>query len=113
MIEQELNQYPFSQLGEAGRRRLQEGTDLAYYEPDDIILDAASTSDSVFLVHKGSVAELDVNAPDGRRQVGVYAAGDLFGAISVLNGQSRYRFRAEQQTLCYLIPTSAPRQQMT
>jgi len=104
MIDQELNQYPFSQLGEAGRRRLQEGTDLAYYEPDDIILDAASTSDSVFLVHKGSVAELDVNAPDGRRQVGVYAAGDLFGAISVLNGQSRYRFRAEQQTLCYLIP---------
>ena len=27
MIDQELNQYPFSQLGEAGRRRLQEERD--------------------------------------------------------------------------------------
>ena len=104
MIEQELNQHPFSLLSEAGRRRLQEGTDLAYFQPEDIILDAASTSDSVFVVHKGCVAELDVNAPDNRRQVNIYAAGDLFGAISVLNGQSRYRFLAEQQTLCHLIP---------
>ena len=106
MIEQELHQYPFSLLSEAGQQRLHQGTDLAYFEPDDIILDAASTSEYVFVVHKGSVAELDVNAPDGRSQVGVYAAGDLFGAISVLNGKSRYRFRAEQQTLCYLIPAA-------
>ena len=56
MIEQELNQHPFSLLSEAGRRRLQEGTDLAYFQPEDIILDAASTSDSVFVVHKGCVA---------------------------------------------------------
>ena len=94
MIEQELDQYPFSLLGTAGRHRLHQGTDLAYYEPGDIILEAASPSDHVYVVHKGSVAELDVKAPDGRSQVGVYAAGDLFGAISVLNGKSRYRFRA-------------------
>lgn len=106
MIEQELDQYPFSLLGTAGRHRLHQGTDLAYYEPGDIILDAASPSDHVYVVHKGSVAELDVKAPDGRSQVGVYAAGDLFGAISVLNGKSRYRFRAEQQTLCHLIPAA-------
>jgi CBS domain-containing protein len=106
MIEQELDQYPFSLLGTAGRHRLHQSTDLAYYEPGDIILEAASPSDHVYVVHKGSVAELDVNAPDGRSQVGVYAAGDLFGAISVLNGKSRYRFRAEQQTLCHLIPAA-------
>ena len=88
MIEKELDQYPFSLLGTAGRHRLNQGTDLAYYEPGDIILEAASPSDYVYVVHKGSVAELDVNAPDGRSQVGVYAAGDLFGAISVLNGLS-------------------------
>ncbi|MGB2248498.1 MAG: putative nucleotidyltransferase substrate binding domain-containing protein [Alcanivorax sediminis] len=104
MIEQELNHYPFTLLSEASRHRLNQGMDLAYFEKGDIILDAASSSDHVFVVHKGSVAELDVNAPDGRSQVGVYAAGDLFGAISVLNGKSRYRFRCEEQTLCHLIP---------
>lgn len=104
MIEQELNHYPFTLLGEDARHRLNQGMDLAYFEKGDIILDAACSSDHVFVVHKGSVAELDVNAPDGRSQVGVYAAGDLFGAISVLNGKSRYRFRCEEQTLCHLIP---------
>ncbi|WP_290524173.1 putative nucleotidyltransferase substrate binding domain-containing protein [Alcanivorax sp.] len=104
MIEQELNHYPFTLLSEAARHRLDQGMDLAYFEEGDIILDAASPSDYVYVVHKGSVAELDVNAPDGRSQVGVYAAGDLFGAISVLNGKSRYRFRCEEQTLCHLIP---------
>ncbi|MDN6321148.1 MAG: DUF294 nucleotidyltransferase-like domain-containing protein, partial [Halomonas sp.] len=29
---------------------------------------------------------------------------DLFGAISILNGKSRYRFKAEQESLCYLLP---------
>ncbi len=104
MIEQELNHYPFTLLSEASRHRLNQGMDLAYFEKGDIILDAASASDYVYVVHKGSVAELDVKAPSGRSQVGVYAAGDLFGAISVLNGKSRYRFRCEEQTLCHLIP---------
>ena len=104
MIEQELNHYPFTLLSERARHRLNQGMDLAYFEKGDIILDAASPSDYVYVVHKGSVAELDVNAPAGRSQVGVYAAGDLFGAISVLNGKSRYRFRCEEQTLCHLVP---------
>lgn len=104
MIEQELNHYPFTLLSDKARHRLNQGMDLAYFEKGDIVLDAASPSDHVYVVHKGSVAELDVNAPDGRSQVGVYAAGDLFGAISVLNGKSRYRFRCEEQTLCHLIP---------
>ncbi|MZR63504.1 putative nucleotidyltransferase substrate binding domain-containing protein [Alcanivorax sp. DP30] len=104
MIEQELNHYPFTLLGEDARHRLNQGMDLAYFEKGDIILDAASASDYVYVVHKGSVAELDVTAPDGRSQVGIYAAGDLFGAISVINGKSRYRFRCEEQTLCHLIP---------
>ena len=93
MIEQELDQYPFSLLFPAGRHRLHQGTDLSYYEPGDIILEAASPSDYVYVVHKGSVAELDVKAPDGRSQVGVYADGDLFGAISVLNGVEREQIR--------------------
>ena len=104
MIEQELNHYPFTLLGEDARHRLNQGMDLAYFEKGDIILDADSASEYVYVVHKGSIAELDVNAPDGRSQVGIYAAGDLFGAISVLNGKSRYRFRCEEQTLCHLIP---------
>lgn len=50
------------------------------------------------------MAELDTTQPGARERIGHYTAGDLFGAISILNGKSRYRFRAEQESLCYLLP---------
>ncbi|WP_104202729.1 putative nucleotidyltransferase substrate binding domain-containing protein [Billgrantia saliphila] len=104
MVEVDLSQPPFSLLDEAGRERVRHGVDLAYFERDEIILETGQPGEYVFLIHKGEVAELDTTQPGARERIGHYTAGDLFGAISILNGKSRYRFRAEQESLCYLLP---------
>lgn len=104
MVEVDLSQPPFSLLGDEGRERVRSGIDLAYFERDEIILESGQSGEYVFLIHKGEVAELDTTQPGARERIGHYTAGDLFGAISILNGKSRYRFRAEQESLCYLLP---------
>lgn len=104
MVDVDLSQPPFSFLDEAGRERVRGGIDLAYFDRDEIILETGQPGEYVFLIHKGEVAELDTTLPGARERIGHYTAGDLFGAISILNGKSRYRFRAEQESLCYLLP---------
>ncbi|MFG6665976.1 putative nucleotidyltransferase substrate binding domain-containing protein [Halomonas sp. HNIBRBA4712] len=103
MIEIDLTRPPFSLLDESGIARVRGGLDLAYFDPGDVILDANQTGESVFIIHKGEVAELDPQEANGQARIGHYTAGDLFGAISLLNGKSRYRFEAEQETLCYVL----------
>ncbi|MFQ3786136.1 DUF294 nucleotidyltransferase-like domain-containing protein [Halomonas sp. A29] len=104
MVDVDLSQPPFSFLDEEGRERVRNGIDLAYFDRDEIILETGQPGEYVFLIHKGEVAELDTTQPGARERIGHYTAGDLFGAISILNGKSRYRFRAEQESLCYLLP---------
>ncbi|QTP53988.1 cyclic nucleotide-binding/CBS domain-containing protein [Billgrantia sulfidoxydans] len=104
MVDVDLTQPPFSFLNEEGRERVRHGIDLAYFDRDEIILETGQPGEYVFLIHKGEVAELDTTQPGARERIGHYTAGDLFGAISILNGKSRYRFRAEQECLCYLMP---------
>ncbi|MFG6176566.1 putative nucleotidyltransferase substrate binding domain-containing protein [Halomonas sp. THAF12] len=104
MVDVDLSQPPFSLLDDTGRERIRGGLDLAYYDRDEIILEAGQPGQYVFIIHKGEVAELDTSQPGETERIGHYTSGDLFGAISILNGQSRYRFRAEQETLCYLLP---------
>ncbi|SDJ51157.1 putative nucleotidyltransferase substrate binding domain-containing protein [Billgrantia gudaonensis] len=104
MVDIDLSQPPFTLLDDAGRERIRNGVDLAYFDRDEIILDTGQSGEYVFLIHKGEVAELDTTLPGARERIGHYTQGDLFGAISILNGKSRYRFRAEQESLCYLLP---------
>ncbi|WP_277812186.1 DUF294 nucleotidyltransferase-like domain-containing protein [Chromohalobacter canadensis] len=104
MVDINLSQPPFNLLDEKGRQLVRDGVDLAYFNESEVILDAGQSGEQVFLIHKGEVAELDLNASERERRIGHYTAGDLFGAISILNGTSRYRFQAEQESLCYLLP---------
>ncbi|MFG6159278.1 putative nucleotidyltransferase substrate binding domain-containing protein [Halomonas sp. 1390] len=104
MVDVELSHPPFTFLDEEGRERVRRSIDLAYYDREEIILDAGQAGEYLFLIHKGEVAELDPTLPGAQSHIGHYTAGDLFGAISILNGKSRYRFRAEQECLCYLLP---------
>ena len=106
MVDVDLSQPPFSFLDDEGRERVRSGIDLAYFDRDEIILETGQPGEYVFIIHKGEVAELDTTLPGARERIGHYTAGDLFGAISILNGKSRYRFRAEQESLCYLLPKS-------
>lgn len=104
MVDVDLSQPPFTLLDDAGRERVRGGVDLAYFDTQEVILDAGQPGEFVFMIHKGEVAELDPTMPAAAARIGHYTAGDLFGAISILNGKSRYRFQAEQESLCYLLP---------
>ncbi|MBD3894771.1 cyclic nucleotide-binding/CBS domain-containing protein [Halomonas sp. ML-15] len=104
MVDVDLSQPPFTLLDEDGRDRVRGGVDLAYFDNQEVILDAGQPGEFVFMIHKGEVAELDPTMPTAASRIGHYTAGDLFGAISILNGKSRYRFQAEQESLCYLLP---------
>lgn len=104
MVDVELSQPPFTLLDAAGREHARRGMDIAYFDRDEIILDTGQAGESLFLIHQGEVAEVDPTLPQATARIGLYTAGDLFGAISMINGQSRYRFIAEQDCLCYLFP---------
>ncbi|RUR36907.1 DUF294 nucleotidyltransferase-like domain-containing protein [Vreelandella populi] len=106
MVDVDLSQPPFMLLDDEGRDHVRRGMDLAYFEPDTIILETGEKGEYVFLIHKGEVAEIDTTLPAASARIGHYTAGDLFGAISILNGKSRYRFQAEQECLCYLMPST-------
>ncbi len=106
MIDVDFSQLPFSLLDDERRARLEGAMEMAYFEADTVILEARHPSEFVYLVHKGAVLELDPTLPAEAGRLGVYSAGDLFGALSVLNGRSRYRFITEEETLCYLIPAA-------
>lgn len=104
MVDVDLSQLPFTLLDDEGRDLIRQGLDLAYFDRGDIILETGQVGECVFLIHKGEVAEIDPTLPSSTARIGHYTAGDLFGAISILNGNSRYRFKAEQECLCYLLP---------
>lgn len=104
MVDIDLSQPPFALLDDVGRERVLSGVDLAYFDRSEVILEAGQPGEFVYLIHKGEVAELDPHVPGVHSRIGHYTAGDLFGAISILNGTSRYRFQAEQESLCYLMP---------
>ncbi|MDN7132959.1 putative nucleotidyltransferase substrate binding domain-containing protein [Halomonas sp. MC140] len=104
MVDVDLSQLPFTLLDDEGRDHIRRGIDLAYFDRDEIILETGQVGEFVFLIHKGEVAEIDASLPSSTSRIGHYTPGDIFGAISVLNGKSRYRFKAEQECLCYLLP---------
>ena len=106
MVDVDLSQLPFTLLDDEGRDFVRRGMDLAYFDRDEIILETGAKGEYVFLIHRGDVAEIDPTLPAASALIGHYTAGDLFGAISILNGKSRYRFQAEQECLCYLMPSA-------
>ncbi len=104
MVDMDLSQPPFTLLDDSGRERVVRGVDLLYFNRGEIILDAGQPGEFVYIIHKGEVAELDPHAPSDQARIAHYTAGDLFGAISILKGSSRYRFKVEQESLCYAMP---------
>lgn len=100
----DVSQPPFSLLDQEGRKRLQRGLVRADYPSGSLILDAGQRGEAVFIIEQGEVAEVDPTLPPASARIGHYTAGDLFGAISIINGHSRYRFICEQTSRCLLLP---------
>ena len=103
----DISHPPFDLLTESEQQQLLTSLDIGYFGKDEIIIEAGQCSDYVFVVMKGAVAEVDVKAAEANQDAGVireYAHEDLFGAISIINGSSRYTFRTLEETIVWLVP---------
>jgi len=103
----DISHPPFDLLTEEEQQQLLTCLDIGYFGKDEIIIETGQTSDYVFVVMKGAVVEVDSKASEADPDQGVireYAHDDLFGAISIINGSSRYTFRALEETIAWLLP---------
>lgn len=103
----DLSHPPFDLLVEREQQQLVSSLDIGYFGAGETIIDAGQVSDSVFVVLKGAVAEIDADVTDKDPEAGVireYAHEDIFGAISIINGSSRYTFRTHEETIAWQIP---------
>ncbi len=85
--------------------------DIGYEAEDARILEAHTPSNFVYVILKGHVEAVDVPEDDSEPRVfAEYGAGDLFGAMACLTGQSRHRYVAAEDTLLWTIPADAFRE---
>ncbi|AOM00396.1 DUF294 nucleotidyltransferase-like domain-containing protein [Cobetia marina] len=127
LVEIPFGEPPFSLLDERSRARLAENVDLQYFAALEQPLIPGAVGEALFIIHKGEVVELAAETPlpdtatleQARREghdawlslrIGHYSKGDLFGALTLLNGECRTRFVCEQETLCYQLPADHFRQ---
>lgn len=103
----DLSHPPFDLLTMEEQQHLLSRLDLGYFGQDEVIIEAGQVTDCVYVVLKGAVAELDPKASESDPEAGVireYAHDDLFGAISIINGSSRYTFKTLEETIAWLLP---------
>ena len=103
----DLSHPPFDLLTEDEQHQLLTSLDIGYFGKDEIIIETGQCSDYVFVVMKGAVAEIDIKIAETDPEAGVireYAQEDLFGAISIINGSSRYTFRTLEESIVWLLP---------
>lgn len=104
MVEIDLSRAPFCLLDEQGQQQLCDGVEQVSYPAGAILLQDGAPGEHVYIVRHGEVVELDPARSGVDACIGCYGEGDTFGAISIFNGKSRYRFRAERDSDCYLLP---------
>lgn len=103
----DLSHPPFDLLSKDEQKRLLSSLDIGYFGDNETVIGAGSVSEAVYIVLKGAVAEVDPDASEQDPDAGVireYAHDDLFGAISIINGSSRYTFRTLEETIAWLLP---------
>ncbi len=103
----DLSHPPFDLLSPDEQQKLVSRLDIGYFGENEVIIDAGQVAESVYVVLKGAVVELDTQAKETDPDGGVireYAHEDLFGAISIINGSSRYTFKTVEETIAWLLP---------
>lgn len=103
----DLSHPPFDLLSPEEQHKLVSRLDIGYFGNGETIIDGGQEAESVYVVLKGAVAELDDQAHETDPYGGVireYAHEDLFGAISIINGTSRYTFRTLEETISWQLP---------
>jgi len=102
----DLDQPPFDLLDAPSRERLQASVDLALHPPGSTLIEAGQSSPHVFVILKGLVHAYQPGGQGGQRPFGDYGPGDVFGVWAVTVGRARLSYRAQADTLCFLIPAA-------
>ncbi|MGF1726600.1 DUF294 nucleotidyltransferase-like domain-containing protein [Photobacterium nomapromontoriensis] len=92
-------QPPFDRLSESQQQQLADALDVAYYRHGEILIDAGSRCDHLYIMIKGSVEETSKEATHAH-----YTSDDLFDVRAQLEPDCRHRYTALEDTLCYLLP---------
>ncbi|NLY14123.1 MAG: cyclic nucleotide-binding/CBS domain-containing protein [Gammaproteobacteria bacterium] len=106
-----VDNLPFGFLTEEEKTLLLNHVQRKEYQPLELVLAAGETSQGVFVINKGQVAESECSSQPGELLIEQHAAfmhyqpGEYFGSWSVFNGKAIHNFVAVEETVCHLIPT--------
>ena len=90
---------PFDRLSDEERDLFARSMDIAYYQEGDRLIWAGIRPEYLFIIIRGVVHERDENGIQS-----VYSDQDVFDAVTLLEGQSRYDFVAAEELICYQLP---------
>jgi len=80
---------------------------LIIYGPGEVVLRQGDPGDSLYVVRAGSVA-VQIGVREARRQVATLAAGQFFGEMSLMTGESRAAtVVAKSDCECYIVDKEA------
>ena len=101
---------PFDLLSREQAVALGRRMDIGYEPAGSCVLEADTPSNFLYVILKGHVAALDQPDESEPRTFAEYGAGDLFGSMACLTGQSRHRYVTLEDTLLWTVPADAFRE---
>lgn len=102
----DLGAPPFDLLDAQGRARVAAAVDLAFHRAGTLLVTAGQPSTHVHVIAKGQVVAFDRD-DTGERHFADFGPGDVFGAFAVITGRARHSYRAQADTLAWLLPAEA------
>jgi CBS domain-containing protein len=90
---------PFDRLTPAEVETLRAALDIAYFRPDEAIIEQDKPADDLYVVIKGTIEERD-----GNDLLALLGPKDSFDSRALVHGRSGHAFVAREETLCYAAP---------
>lgn len=95
---------PFNRLSNSQRKQLVGALDVAYFRHGETLIEAGEHCEALYIIIKGSVEESSPSPAGSNEIYAHYTSDDLFDVRAQLEGTSRHRYIAIEDTLCYLLP---------
>ena len=90
---------PFDRLTPTEVETLRAALDIAYFRPDEAIIEQDKPADALYIVIKGTIEERD-----DKDLLALLGPKDSFDSRALVYGRSGHAFVAREETLCYAAP---------
>lgn len=90
---------PFDRLTPSEVETLRAALDIAYFRPEEAIIEQNASADALYVVIKGMIEERD-----GKDLLALLGPKDSFDSRALVHGRSGHDFVAREETLCYTAP---------